>query len=112
MAVKRTQRTTTTTSSALITAEHRRLLECRAAKPWKLWGPYLADRAWGTVREDYSPDGSAWTHLPHDHARSKAYRWGEDGLAGICDEKQLLCFAPALWNGRDPILKERLFGLT
>jgi hypothetical protein len=76
------------------------------------WGPYLSDRQWGTVREDYSSDGDAWNYFPHDHARSRAYRWGEDGLAGICDEKQRLCFALALWNEKDPILKERLFGLT
>ncbi len=95
------------------TAEHRRLAEHRAHHAnWKEWGPYLSERAWGTVREDYSSDGDAWNFLPHDHARSKAYRWGEDGLAGICDRSQFLCFAPALWNGRDPILKERLFGLT
>ena len=79
---------------------------------WKLWGPYLSDRAWGTVREDYSRNGTAWDYFPHDHARSRVYRWNEDGLAGICDEQQLLCFALALWNERDPILKERLFGLT
>ena len=79
---------------------------------WKRWGPYLSERAWGTVREDYSADGSAWEYFPHDHARSRAYRWNEDGLAGICDRHQLLCFAVALWNGRDPILKERAFGLT
>ncbi len=78
---------------------------------WRKWGPYLAERAWGSVREDYSPDGRAWDYLPHDHARSKAYRWNEDGLAGWCDDGQNLCFALALWNGRDPILKERLFGL-
>jgi hypothetical protein len=80
--------------------------------PWKLWGPYLSERQWGTVREDYSDNGDAWNHFPHDHARSRAYRWGEDGLAGLCDDGQRLCFALALWNGRDPILKERLFGLT
>jgi hypothetical protein len=79
---------------------------------WKRWGPYLAERQWGTVREDYSADGSAWTYFPHDHARSRAYRWGEDGLLGICDRECRLCFALALWNGRDPILKERLFGLA
>ncbi len=79
---------------------------------WKKWGPYLAERSWGTVREDYSADGSAWSYLPHDWARSKAYRWGEDGLAGICDEFQHLCFALTLWNGKDPILKERAFGLS
>jgi hypothetical protein len=95
------------------TAEHRRLADIRDdSASWRRWGPYLADRAWATVREDYSPDGRAWDFLPHDLARSKAYRWGEDGIAGICDRFQLLCFAPAFWNGRDPILKERLFGLT
>jgi hypothetical protein len=76
------------------------------------WGPYLSERQWGTVREDYSHDGNAWDYFSHDHSRSRAYRWGEDGLAGISDDKQQLCFAIALWNGRDPILKERLFGLT
>ncbi|MCA1581736.1 MAG: glucosidase [Acidobacteria bacterium] len=79
---------------------------------WKRWGPYLAERQWATVREDYSPDGSCWDYFPHDHARSRTYRWGEDGLLGICDREGRLCFALALWNGRDPILKERLFGLT
>src|SRR4051794_34552288 len=82
------------------------------ASPWYHWGPYLSDRAWGTVREDYSADGSAWDYFPHDHARSRVYRWNEDGLLGICDDQQYLCFALALWNGKDPILKERLFGLT
>ncbi len=81
-------------------------------EPWKRWGPYLSERAWGTVREDYSADGSAWDYFPHDHARSRAYRWSEDGLAGISDEQQILCFSLALWNGQDPILKERIFGLT
>ncbi len=84
----------------------------RQASSWYLWGPYLSERQWGTVREDYSPDGEAWSHLPHDHARSRAYRWGEDGLAGFSDVEQRLCLALALWNGRDPILKERIFGLT
>jgi len=94
-------------------AEQRRLDEDkRGAQPWRRWGPYLSERQWGTVREDYSPDGSAWTYFPHDHARSRAYRWGEDGIAGISDDQQRLCFALALWNGKDPILKERLFGLT
>jgi hypothetical protein len=79
---------------------------------WKRWGPYVSERAWGTVREDYSPDGTAWEYFPHDHARSRAYRWNEDGLAGICDRHQTICFAVSLWNGRDPILKERAFGLT
>lgn len=80
--------------------------------PWRKWGPYLSERQWGTVREDYSSDGSAWNYFPHDHARSKVYRWGEDGIAGFSDDKQYLCFSLALWNGQDPILKERLFGLT
>lgn len=80
--------------------------------PWKKWGPYLSERQWGTVREDYSEHGTAWDYFPHDHARSRAYRWGEDGLAGFSDDKQTLCFALALWNGKDPIIKERLFGLT
>src|ERR1700674_3946297 len=94
------------------TAEGRRLEESRQrTKHCLRWGPYLAERAWGTVREDYSADGNAWTYFPHDHARSRAYRWGEDGLAGISDRHQLICFALAFWNGRDPILKERLFGL-
>ncbi len=94
-------------------AELTRLEEARTAKaPWKKWGPYLSERQWGTVREDYSKDGNAWDYFSHDQARSRAYRWGEDGLAGFCDDKQLLCFSLALWNGKDPILKERLFGLT
>ena len=93
--------------------EAHRLEEFRTTGvPWKKWGPYLSERQWGTVREDYSQDGNAWDYFTHDQARSRAYRWGEDGLAGISDDKQLLCFALALWNGRDPILKERLFGLT
>ncbi len=79
---------------------------------WRRWGPYLSERQWGTVREDYSPYGTAWDFFPHDHTRSRVYRWGEDGMAGICDNHQRLCFALALWNGQDPILKERLFGLT
>ena len=95
------------------TAEARRLAEDAARKQnWKRWGPYLAERQWAVVREDYSPKGEAWHHFPHDHARSRAYRWGEDGLLGITDRECRLCFALALWNGRDPILKERLFGLT
>ncbi len=84
----------------------------RAGADWRAWGPYISERAWGTVREDYSPDGRAWDYLPHDWARSKAYRWNEDGIAGICDKEQLLCFALAFWNGVDPILKERPFGLS
>ncbi len=95
------------------TAEHLRLEEDRQrVKYWKRWGPYLSERAWGSVREDYSPGGTAWDYFPHDHARSRAYRWNEDGLAGMCDRHQRICFAIALWNRRDPILKERLFGLT
>jgi hypothetical protein len=96
-----------------VTHEEGRLEEAnQRTGHWKRWGPYLSDRAWGTVREDYSPYGNAWDYFPHDHARSKAYRWGEDGIGGICDRHQFICFAIALWNGRDPILKERLFGLT
>jgi hypothetical protein len=96
-----------------MTAEEIRLEEAQQRKKhWKRWGPYLSERAWGTVREDYSSNGDAWGYLPHDHARSRAYRWNEDGLAGISDRHQLICFALSLWNERDPILKERLFGLT
>jgi hypothetical protein len=96
-----------------LTKEEIRLAESDARKRhWKRWGPYLSERAWGTVREDYSPHGNAWEYLPHDHARSRAYRWNEDGLAGISDRRQMICFALALWNERDPILKERIFGLT
>jgi hypothetical protein len=102
-----TQKTTTDV------AEQKRLHEAReAGTPWKKWGPYLSERQWGTVREDYSQNGDAWNFFTHDQARSRAYRWGEDGLAGLSDDKQRLCFALALWNGKDPILKERLFGLT
>jgi hypothetical protein len=100
-------------SSSKVMAEHRRLAENHAGKkPWKRWGPYLSERQWGTVREDYSPAGTAWEYFPHDHARSRAYRWGEDGLAGFGDSQARLCLSLALWNGKDPILKERLFGLT
>jgi hypothetical protein len=96
-----------------MTAEHARLEETRARSVhWRRWGPYLADRQWGTVREDYSAHGTAWDYFPHDHARSRAYRWGEDGILGISDNHQRLCFALTVWNGRDPILKERFFGLT
>src|SRR6266516_1458378 len=96
-----------------MTAENQRLQEAREKKvPWRKWGPYLSERQWGTVREDYSEGGNAWDYFSHDQARSRAYRWGEDGLAGISDDQQRLCFALALWNGKDPILKERLFGLT
>lgn len=94
------------------TQEHVRLGEARTGTPWKKWGPYLSERQWGTVREDYSPGGDAWDYFTHDQARSRAYRWGEDGLLGISDDQQLLCFAPSFWNEADPILKERLFGLT
>ncbi len=96
-----------------LTAEDKRLEKCRDRRAhWKRWGPYLSERAWGTVREDYSSGGDAWQYLPHDHARSKAYRWNEDGIAGICDRHQYICFALSLWNERDPILKERIFGLS
>src|SRR6516165_3492400 len=100
-------------TAAAKTAEELRLDEAREKRvPWKLWGPYLSERQWGTVREDYSENGDAWNYFSHDQARSRAYRWGEDGLAGISDDQQLLCFAVALWNGKDPIIKERMFGLT
>jgi hypothetical protein len=96
-----------------MSAEQNRLEQAREQQqPWKKWGPYLSERQWGTVREDYSESGDAWNYFSHDEARSRAYRWGEDGLAGICDDRQLLCFGIALWNGQDPIVKERLFGLT
>src|SRR5919199_1205983 len=96
-----------------MTQEAMRLQQARERSAhWRRWGPYLSERQWGTVREDYSPHGSAWDYFPHDQARSRAYRWGEDGIAGISDSRQRLCFAIALWNGNDPILKERLFGLT
>ena len=94
-------------------AERERMAKQREGQEdWRLWGPYLSERAWGTVREDYSADGTAWEHLNHDQARSRAYRWNEDGLGGISDQSQHLCFALGLWNGEDPILKERAFGLT
>src|SRR5918993_2416841 len=94
-------------------AEAQRLKEdASREKNWKRWGPYLSERQWGTVREDYSAGGDAWNYFPHEHARSRAYRWGEDGLLGITDREGRLCFALALWNERDPVLKERLFGLT
>src|SRR5678809_682394 len=96
-----------------MTKEEIRLQQSRERRAhWKRWGPYLSERAWGTVREDYSPYGTAWDYLTHDQARSRTYRWGEDGIAGFCDNQQFLCISVALWNGRDPILKERLFGLT
>jgi hypothetical protein len=100
-------------AASKITIEHQRLEDDRLGKAcWKKWGPYLSERQWGTVREDYSENGDAWNFFIHDHARSRTYRWGEDGIAGVSDDKQRLCFALALWNGKDPILKERLFGLT
>jgi len=100
-------------SPEALSPEHQRLAEAdQGQKPWRTWGPYLSERQWGTVREDDSPDGNAWESFSHDQARSRAYQWGEDGLAGISDDRQLLCFALALWNGKDPIIKERLFGLT
>jgi len=108
-----TTNTMTKPAARTLSKEEVRLEESRLRKNhWKRWGPYLSERQWGTVREDYSAGGTAWDFLPHDHARSRAYRWGEDGLAGISDRHQLLCFAIALWNGRDPILKERAFGLS
>src|SRR5258708_10360282 len=100
------------TGRLMVTNEEKQRLANDPAKNWKLWGPYLSERQWGTVREDYSPHGNAWEYLPHDHARSRAYRWGEDGIAGISDDHQRLCLSLALWNGKDPILKERIFGLT
>src|SRR4051794_38756003 len=94
-------------------AEKQRLDEDRQGTlPWRKWGPYVSERQWGTVREDYSANGDAWDYLTHDDARSRAYRWGEDGLAGFCDDQQYLCLGLALWNERDPILKERLFDLS
>src|SRR6266705_3570361 len=96
-----------------MTEEQTRLQESRkGTSNWRKWGPYLSERQWGTVREDYSTDGNAWDYFSHDQARSRAYHWGEDGLAGVSDDKQLLCFALAVWNGNAPILKERMFGLT
>src|SRR5881227_1466721 len=93
--------------------EHGRLIEDKTRQVyWKRWGPYLSERAWGTVREDYSANGDAWNYFTHDQARSRTYRWNEDGIAGFCDRHQLICFSLALWNGRDPFLKERFFGLT
>src|SRR5947209_8784745 len=101
------------TPAPALTAEEQRLVEdMQRTQNWKRWGPYLSERQWGTVREDYSPDGTCWDYFPHDHARSRAYRWGEDGILGICDREGRLCFALAMWNGQDSILKERLFGLN
>lgn len=106
------RRQTASASQPPILAEQQRFEEdAQHQRHWKRWGPYLSERAWGTVREDYSPHGIAWEAFSHDHARSRAYRWNEDGLAGICDRHQLICFAVALWNDRGPILKERVFWL-
>src|SRR5580658_8809132 len=99
------------TTEAICAEEARLLEDFQRKKNWKRWGPYLAERQWGTVREDYSRDGTSWDYFPHDHARSRAYRWGEDGIAGFSDDWQNLCLSLALWNGKDPILKERMFGL-
>ena len=100
-------------SDAQPTAEHRRLAEAPGTDdPWRLWGPYVAGRQWGTVREDYSPDGEAWDHFPFDQAHTRAYRWGEDGIAGLTDRYGFLTLATAMWNGHDDRLKERLFGLS
>src|SRR5664279_4380621 len=105
--------TTAATGSTSPAAERGRLAEADAGTtPWRDWGPYLSERAWGTVREDYSATGDAWSFFPHDHARSRVYRWNEDGMAGFCDETQNWCLSLGLWNGVDPILKERMFGLT
>src|SRR5664279_4409181 len=107
-----TAMTTNSGSAASAAAERERLAQADAGGPaWRAWGPYVSERAWGTVREDYSEHGSAWDHFPHDHARSRAYRWNEDGMAAICDTQQTFCLGLALWNGHDPILKERMFGL-
>src|SRR5437016_14363638 len=96
-----------------MTREDQRLEDLRQGKgQWRRWGPYLSERQWGTVREDYSANGTAWEYFPHEHARSRAYRWGEDGIGGFCDRYQWLCLGLGLWNGQDAILKERLFGLT
>src|SRR5579863_1699188 len=101
------------TVSGVRTKEEERLASDRVGTThWRRWGPYLAERQWGTVREDYSAEGTAWEYLPHDHARSRAYRWGEDGIAGISDDHQRLCFSLALWNERDRMLKERFFGVS
>ena len=100
-------------TGAALNAERKRLRESDQGKrPWKLWGPYLGERQWSTVREDYSPDGSAWEYFPFEHSRSRAYRWGEDGLLGVSDERQRLCFSVALWNGLDPMLKRGIYYRT
>jgi hypothetical protein len=101
------------TGNSSMTEEIQRLKQSNENDvPWKKWGPYLSERQWGTVREDYSESGDSWNYFPHSQSCARAYRWGEDGLAGISDDRQRLCFALALWNGQDPVLKERLFGLT
>src|SRR5262249_9785226 len=97
---------------SIATAEHERLAAAQAGVKWRRWGNYLSERQWGTVREDYSSNGDAWNYFPHEHARSRAYRWGEDGLLGLSDSRGVFNFAVALWNGKDPYLKERLFGLS
>src|SRR6187401_2819798 len=109
-----TRSLSTGTNNNMIGEEEKKRLEATRTgeKPWKKWGPYLSERQWGTVREDYSDNGDAWNYFTHDQARSRAYRWGEDGMAGVSDDKGLMCLALALWNGQDAILKERLFGLT
>jgi hypothetical protein len=113
MALRSSDGAGTASGSAGSMAESRRLAEADAGfAPWRDWGPYLSERAWGSVREDYSADGNAWDFFPHDHARSRVYRWNEDGMAGFCDATQNWCLSLALWNGVDPILKERMFGLT
>src|SRR5271155_5684959 len=100
-------------TAANLSAEKQRMADNKSGREnWRRWGPYLSERQWGTVREDYSEYGTAWEYFPHDHARSRTYRWGEDGIGGFGDDRLLLCLGLALWNGRDPILKERLFGLT
>jgi hypothetical protein len=110
---KATKAGSTETPHFVDVTEQKRLNDAREAGiPWKKWGPYLSERQWGTVREDYSQDGNAWAYFSHDQSRSRAYRWGEDGIGGISDDQQRLCFALVLWNERDPILKERLFGVT
>src|SRR2546428_10006625 len=110
-ATRRSTRAVKTVPPEAVEAE-RLKQDTRRERNWKRWGPYLSERQWGTVREDYSENGTAWDYFPHDHARSRTYRWGEDGLLGLCDREGRLCFALALWDGRDPILKERLFGLS
>src|SRR5687767_11920656 len=106
MSIDDRARSRATQPPRVLTLEHRRLEEARHGTKWRRWGTYLSERQWGTVREDYSPNGDAWNHFPHDHARSRTYRWGEDGLLGLCDNRGIFNFAVALWNGADPYLKE------